>query len=722
MLAAFALTVSVSAAPIPLELEVNQWFRRGDHTVIPGASLVGLRGAAGFADGLLTVGDVDGDGRPEILVGGGRAGENTETGAAFLVGLAGDRQMVVERVFDGPPRKAGFGRYLFRGPGPDGAEVIGMGRLARRRMGWIDVWNPPRDQGEWRKLGGPGETDLDDLAAACLPGDVDGDGVPDLLVACTRPDEQTVLKLFRGGASGFERRPARNWKVGTAVDREAELLPVGDLNQDGRADWILARPGSTNLPAGGGTLDLFLGGAPVGGLEPVAHWAGGRTGDHLGSAMVLADLDGDGHRDLVVGAPGFEHLDGRVLVFSGRKGGWEVRASAVLAGGQAGDLFGSTLAVGTFAGRKGRVDLAIGAPGWHGTHLEEGAVHLVPGEVVRTGSVAEVASGVYVGSQTRAEVGRMLANGGDLDGDGWEELVMGLPRMGHSPNKAGRLEILWGGSGSGRGAGGAPWTNILSYPKDPFVVAVERRLAEAAAARPPEIPDDARVAARPAGEGQAWLPWAWVGSVLAALGTGCGLCLWRRRILNGERLRIARDLHDELGGHLVRLQEPESGQAGAVSNAARQVAAGIERTIWSIHPGRRTLPDLACGLTDLAENLLGDTSVRRRFDLPLDLPRVEVRVEVLDVVYRVVQEALTNVRKHSQATQVRLEMGLESGAFEVRVVDDGVGMLSGTGQGRDRAGLGLESMMTRVRGVGGSLSIEASQPRGVTVRVRVPTG
>jgi signal transduction histidine kinase len=152
------------------------------------------------------------------------------------------------------------------------------------------------------------------------------------------------------------------------------------------------------------------------------------------------------------------------------------------------------------------------------------------------------------------------------------------------------------------------------------------------------------------------------------------------------------------------------------------VAAGIERTIWSIHPGRRTLPDLACGLTDLAENLLGDTSVRRRFDLPLDLPRVEVRVEVLDVVYRVVQEALTNVRKHSQATQVRLEMGLESGAFEVRVVDDGVGMLSGTGQGRDRAGLGLESMMTRVRGVGGSLSIEASQPRGVTVRVRVPTG
>jgi signal transduction histidine kinase len=198
--------------------------------------------------------------------------------------------------------------------------------------------------------------------------------------------------------------------------------------------------------------------------------------------------------------------------------------------------------------------------------------------------------------------------------------------------------------------------------------------------------------------------------------------LWRRRILNGERLRIARDLHDELGGHLVRLQEPESGQAGSVSNAARQVAAGIERTIWSIHPGRRTLPDLACGLTDLAENLLGDTSVRRRFDLPLELPRAEVRVEVLDVVYRVVQEALTNVRKHSQATQVRLEMRLESGAFEVRVVDDGVGMLAGMVLGRDRAGLGLESMMTRVQGVGGSLSIEASQPRGVTVRVRVPTG
>jgi hypothetical protein len=62
----------------------------------------------------------------------------------------------------------------------------------------------------------------------------------------------------------------------------------------------------------------------------------------------------------------------------------------------------------------------------------------------------------------------MLANGGDLDGDGSEELVMGLPRMGHSPNKAGRVEVLWGGNGSEGGAGGAAWTNVLTYPKDPL--------------------------------------------------------------------------------------------------------------------------------------------------------------------------------------------------------------------------------------------------------------
>jgi hypothetical protein len=127
MLAALALTVPMIGAPIALDFEVDQWFRRGNHSVIPAASVVGLRGSSGFADGLLTVGDVDGDGRPEILVGGGRAGENVETGAAFLVGMGGDRRLAVERVFDGPLRKAGFGRYLFRGPGPDGAELIGMG-------------------------------------------------------------------------------------------------------------------------------------------------------------------------------------------------------------------------------------------------------------------------------------------------------------------------------------------------------------------------------------------------------------------------------------------------------------------------------------------------------------------------------------------------------------------------------------------------------------------
>lgn len=217
-------------------------------------------------------------------------------------------------------------------------------------------------------------------------------------------------------------------------------------------------------------------GASLVGLRGAAGFADG--------LLTLGDVDGDGRPEI---------LDGQVLVFTGRKGGWETRPSAVLSGGQPGDLFGSTLAVGKFAGRQGGLELAIGAPGWHGTHEAEGAVHLVRGEAVRTAGVGEVASGVHVGSQTRAEVGRLVANGGDLDGDGWEELVMGLPRMGHSPNKAGRLEVLWGGYGSDREAGGAAWTNILSYPKDPFVVAVERRVAEVAASRAPVPVTDAGV-------------------------------------------------------------------------------------------------------------------------------------------------------------------------------------------------------------------------------------
>jgi signal transduction histidine kinase len=85
-------------------------------------------------------------------------------------------------------------------------------------------------------------------------------------------------------------------------------------------------------------------------------------------------------------------------------------------------------------------------------------------------------------------------------------------------------------------------------------------------------------------------------------------------------------------------------------------------------------------------------------------------------LYRVAQEALHNVIKHSQAKNVQVELSSDDGQILLRIIDDGLGFdLS-----HEVAGLGLASMRQRVQAVGGSIDISSSLKRGTRIEVRVP--
>lgn len=694
--------LGAAAAALPLDMERDLWRLQGLGTTVPSMSVISGRSGAQLGQSLLAVGDLDGDGASDLLAGGGRVGDGVEAGGALLLSPAADRARVeLRHTFQGPVRRPGFGRFLAQGPGVGGRPGVMIGRLAGRDLGVLEFWQF-HSGGGWRKLSGPSELMLDDLAAACLPGDVDGDGFPDLLVAVADPSERAEVRVFPGGTNGFSQRGRTFWEVERAPGRALNFWPAGDVNGDGKADWFLARPGTTNGPASGGVLDLFLGGAFTGELRVAASWTGGAPADRFGTVVHLADLDADGRVDLLVGAPGASTTRGCVRMFPARKSGWASQPAFRIEGPRDGDDFGSALATGHFTRKSGPLDLAVGAPGWKGTHAGEGAVMVVSDPEVRSGRMDGLNPVLYVGSTTRAGLGLTVVNGGDLDADGFDELVFGLSQVSHTPNKGGRIEVIWGGAHPpGSGA-----TNEPGYPKDPYVLAVARQQAE-------RIPATGSERTRPAG-------WVWGGFASGLVACGFGLWHWRRRIVRLERRRIARDLHDELGGHLVRLREPSPGthEDGSAAESARRLAAGIERTIWSIHPDRRTLRDLACGLTDLSENLLGDTTIRRRFDIPLELPPTTPSAEVLDAVYRVVQEALTNARKHSRAKQVTVTLRITPAELVVCVVDDGVGLLPDAAS--RRGGLGLEAMVSRLVEVGGTCAFEPHLPSGLTVRIGVP--
>jgi hypothetical protein len=159
--------------------------------------------------------------------------------------------------------------------------------------------------------------------------DLDGDGIDELVVGA--PDARVggvqggLVACFRGGAglvSGVA--PAARFDGEVSGDRLGQVLAVGEVNGDARADLLVGAPFQDVPAANAGRAYLLLGGPLLGG--PVASRAAmlitaeNSTGDQLGAALGIADIDGDGRGDVLVGAPfnnGGGSDAGRMYVFFG---------------------------------------------------------------------------------------------------------------------------------------------------------------------------------------------------------------------------------------------------------------------------------------------------------------------------------------------------------------------------------------------------------------------
>jgi PAS domain S-box-containing protein len=196
-----------------------------------------------------------------------------------------------------------------------------------------------------------------------------------------------------------------------------------------------------------------------------------------------------------------------------------------------------------------------------------------------------------------------------------------------------------------------------------------------------------------------------------------------------ERRRIARELHDETGQSLtavlVGLRAIEEAAITAdvqsLARRLRKVAAqtvdDIGRLARGLHPA--VLDDL--GLAEAVRRHADDWA--RSFGVAVDL-RVSGAIPhplpALGQVtmYRILQEALTNVARHARARTVRVALAHDGTMLELEVRDDGVGFK--VGARRRRSGLGLHGMRERVTLLGGSFELESRPGGGTLVRARIP--
>jgi len=197
-----------------------------------------------------------------------------------------------------------------------------------------------------------------------------------------------------------------------------------------------------------------------------------------------------------------------------------------------------------------------------------------------------------------------------------------------------------------------------------------------------------------------------------------------------ERRRVAYELHDGISPLVVSAKQhldtcrdlwprdPERARAQLETGIARLALAITEtrRVLGALRPSAVAARGLAPAAQESLEEAAGEAGWAVGFREDLGDARLAAVVET--AAFRILQEALANVRKHARAERVDVELHRDGDWLHLAVRDDGVGLPADEGRGRH--GLGLVSMRERADLVGGTCTIERAGARGTCVRVRLP--
>jgi len=199
-----------------------------------------------------------------------------------------------------------------------------------------------------------------------------------------------------------------------------------------------------------------------------------------------------------------------------------------------------------------------------------------------------------------------------------------------------------------------------------------------------------------------------------------------------DRARIARDIHDELGGSLAHVKllseiaaqdrsstDPAEENLRQITTTTGQMLKSLDEIVWAISPSNDTLPHVISYLGQHAMEFLRSAGIRCVVDLPDDPPDLWVTSDVRHHLLLVVKEALTNVVRHARAGHVSLRIVSEKKLLRVVVEDDGVGLGNSVEHSQ---GDGLRNMRQRMEAVGGEVRIEQKDGGGTWLEFTVPIG
>lgn len=392
----------------------------------------------GAGDGIAFVGDVNGDGYDDVIVGApsfdvvGPVSTHTNAGKVWLFyGSATGLSQTPAWSFDGPTNNTNT--------------AAGMGSIGS-------------------------------IAAA---GDINGDGFGDVLIGCegydigsTSTNEGCVFVFF-GSLTGLPAAPNQTL-IGPAGSRfGASVAGRGRVNNDNFADIAVAgysyNPGS--ITSAGGVW-VFTGGPAGLNTTPFWHAAGDQASSQFGRGLALADVNGDGYTEVIAGGqlydpPGGSSNAGGVFLWSaGPTGinsgiqGTFANAAWTCFGNATNQYLGWSIASVGDVNDDGFRDIAIGAYGWGNGQTREGAIMVFHGSAsgLNGGLPATPAHANFIGESDEVDafLGWSVAGLGDVDGDGYDDVIAG--GYGHdgpatSPSNFTGMALVWRGGPQGVNGG-----------------------------------------------------------------------------------------------------------------------------------------------------------------------------------------------------------------------------------------------------------------------------
>ena len=231
--------------------------------------------------------------------------------------------------------------------------------------------------------------------------------------------------------------------------------------------------------------------------------------------------------------------------------------------------------------------------------------------------------------------------------------------------------------------------------------------------------------------------------LLLTLLTG-GTLLWRSRmklknkIANDkaiketeetERLRIAKDIHDDLGSGLSKINFlseiiysksenlPEiRNSSESVKETAKKLIENMRDLIWALNPENNTLPNLVARMREYTTDYLEGLPIEVEYHLQDNLQNIAINKDYHRELFMIVKESLNNISKHAKATQVHFKVEVQNQALIISIRDNGIGFDPQT----IKKGNGLRNMKSRIEALGGIFEIKTETDKYTLLTVSVP--